>query len=114
MTHAPLNIVADTGAGDVLQTAIRHAPHPPPVKTFRTIAAVAAAVVTATSVRYDYRVSHVSLFLLGSALGYYQVQQFLGTRGRLNEGSSCLVSRGFSMESDVSEKAKSLAVISER
>lgn len=45
VTHAPLNIVADKGAGDVLQTAIRHAPHPPLVKTFRTIAAIAAAAV---------------------------------------------------------------------
>jgi len=36
VTHAPFNIVADKGAGDVLQTAMRHAPHPPPpVKTFR-------------------------------------------------------------------------------
>jgi len=30
VTHAPFNIVADKGAGDVLQTAMRHAPHPPP------------------------------------------------------------------------------------
>lgn len=44
VTHAPLNIVSDKGAGDVLQTAIRHAPPSTPlVKTFRTTAIVDAA-----------------------------------------------------------------------
>lgn len=38
VSHA-FNIVADKGAGDVLQTAMRHATHPPPVKTFRATAA---------------------------------------------------------------------------
>lgn len=80
VTHAPLNIVADKGAGDVLQTAIRHAPRPPPVKTFRTIAADAAAAV-ATSVCRDDGVSHVpACVLLRTALGNYEPLQFLGTR----------------------------------
>lgn len=64
MTHAPLNIVADKGAGDVLQTAMRHAPHPPPVKTFRTAAPVC----------HDDGVSHVPPVFPGTALGNYEVQ----------------------------------------
>lgn len=64
VTHAPLNIVADKGAGDVLQTAMRHAPHPPPVKTFRTAAPVC----------HDDGVSHVSPFVFPeTALGNYEV-----------------------------------------
>jgi len=62
VTHAPLNIVADKGAGDVLQTAMRHAPHPPPVKTFRTAAPVC----------HDDGVSHVPPFVFPeTVLGNY-------------------------------------------
>lgn len=65
MTHAPLNIIADKGAGDVLQTAMRHAPHPPPVKTSRTAAPVC----------HDDGVSHVPPFVFPeTALGNYEVQ----------------------------------------
>lgn len=65
VTHAPLNIVADKGAGDVLQTAMRHAPHPPPVKTFRTAAPVC----------HDDGVSHVPPFVFPeTVLGNYEVQ----------------------------------------
>lgn len=66
--------------GDVLQTAMRHATHPPPVKTFRTTAAV--------PVCHDDGVSHVPPFVfLGTALGNYKVQrmQFLGTKDRTDE-----------------------------
>lgn len=82
VSRAPLNIVADKGAGDVLQTAMRHATHPPPVKTFRTTVAV--------PVCHDDGVRHVPPFVfLGTALGNYQVQrmQFLGTKDRINDES---------------------------
>lgn len=65
-SRAPLNIVADKGDGDVLQTAMRHATHPPPVKTFRATAAAAVPVC------HDDGVRHVPPFVfLGTALGNY-------------------------------------------
>lgn len=88
VSHAPLNIVADKGAGDVLQTAMRHATHPPPVKTFRTTAVA--------PVCHDDGVSHVPPYVfLGTVLGNYEMQrmQFLGTKFELRDDPFVL-SRG--------------------
>lgn len=68
----------------------------PPVKTFRTIAAVTAAVA-ATSLRHDDGVSHVPPFVSPPrALGSYEALQFLGTRARNRARDRCVLSRGVS------------------